>query len=165
MPDDVPLDAEAFLIACLVLLGAGLATTIALVAHARRAIGAPIASEKPGLRNRRLLLIGAQGAVLALVALRGELPLPLVTACLTLAAAITWLAPGFKDAACGETGVQRGWYARRFENLEEWRMTGEHLRFRLFGQWTSVPVPPNEQPRIREKLLHLNPTRESRFKD
>ncbi len=165
MPDAVPLDAEAILTTCLVLVAAGLATTIALVTSARRAIGNPIASEKPGRRNRRLVLIGAQAIVLSIVAARGELPLPLVAACLCTCAAIAWLAPGFKDATCGETGVQRGWYARRFEHLEEWRMTGDHLRFRLFGLWTAVPLPLQEQPKIREKLLQLNAARESRFKD
>ena len=163
MPDDLPVG-PLFLV-CLALLTGGLLLTVGMVVHARRTVGPPISSERPKKAARRAVILAAQAIVLAIVAARGELPLPYVVPCIALAAAIVWFAPGFKDAVCGETGVQRGWYARRFENLEEWRMTGEHLRFRLFGQWTAVPLPAPEQPRIREKLLQLCPARESRFKD
>ncbi len=165
MPDGMPFAPSSILAVCLAFLAAGCVATLILVAKARRTIGEPIAVERPSKRVRRMLLLGAQAIVLTVVAIQGDLPLELVVPCMLLAAAIVILAPGFKDALCGETGVQRGWYARRFENLEEWRMTGEHLRFRLFGEWTSVPLPAPAQPKIREKLLQLCPTRESRFKD
>lgn len=161
----MPADLAPLFVVCLALLAAGLTLTLAMIARARRAVGQPIAAEHPQRRARQLALIGAQAIALALVLARRDLPLELVIPCLILAATLAAIAPGFSDAICGETGVQRGWYARRFEDLEEWRMIGEHLRFRLFGEWTSVPLPPNEQPKIREKLLTLCPARESRFKD
>lgn len=165
MPEALALAPSSILALCLAFLAAGLALTLILVTKARRTIGEPIAVERPSKRLRRMVLLGAQAIVLAVVAMKGDLPLAWVVPCMVLAAAIVIFAPGFKDAVCGDTGVQRGWYARRFENLEEWRMTGEHLRFRLFGEWTSVPLPAASQPKIREKLLQLCPTRESRFKD
>jgi hypothetical protein len=127
-------------------------------------VGAAIAEARPW-RTAKLALVGLYLATLAVLLLLRDLPaLPLVLV-LGLSAAIVLWTPGFHDAVCGEEGVQRGWHARRFEELEEWRLIGDHLRFRLFGEWTSVPLPANDQPRIREKLLAIAPTRESRFND
>ena len=75
------------------------------------------------------------------------------------------LGAGFQDAVLGDCGVQRGWLSRRFEELEEWRLAGDHLRFRLQGEWTSVPCPPERQAGLRAELLRLNPQRESPFRD
>lgn len=74
---------------------------------------------------------------------------------------LTWLAPGAYDRACGETGVFRGWYARRYEELEEWRLTSDHLRFKLFGEWTFVEIPPEKRGKLRAILERAAPDRES----
>ena len=143
----------------------GLVLTLTLTTRARATVGAVIAQERPWRRLRVSILIGLNVVALAFVLARQDIDLDPAIECLGLGILITWFAPGFNDAISGASGVQRGWYARRYEELEEWRLTGEHLRFRLFGEWTAVPLPAEEQPRIREVLSRLCPERESRFKD
>jgi len=53
---------------------------------------------------------------------------------------------------------------RRFEDLEEWRLTGDHLRWKLFGEWQACEVPSAESESLRTKLEQLIPDRESRFR-
>lgn len=165
VPDASASNLSGLLILPLLWLVAALLAVLALATRARNAVGKPIAAERPMRALRLAVVLGPQAIVLAIVLLRGDLPAGAAADVLLLGLLIAWLSPGFHDAVCGETGVQRGWHARRFEDLEEWRLTGQHLRFRLFDEWTSVPLPPAEQPRIRAKLLELNPDRESRFKD
>ncbi len=165
MPRDPNLPFAALLTVPLFLLLPALIATLTVVRRAQTAIGRAIAVERPDLWLRRALLAGPQAAVLAILLLRGDLPQEPVVECLMLGILLAWLTPGFHDAILGDAGVQRGWIARRFEDLEEWRLAGEHLRFRLDGEWTSVPCPPSEQPRIREALLSVNSARESRFQD
>ena len=143
----------------------GLVLTLTLTTRARATVGAVIAQQRPRRRLRVSILIGLHVAVLAFVFARPDIDLDPAIECLGLGILITWFAPGFNDAISGESGVQRGWYARRYEELEEWRLTGEHLRFRLSGEWTAVPLPAGEQPRIRELLTQVCPERESRFRD
>ncbi|MFN0242581.1 MAG: hypothetical protein ACKVWV_06780 [Planctomycetota bacterium] len=160
-----PESAGAMLNACAVLLLAALVVTGRLVLRARRTVGRVIAQARPRQGLRRAGLVGVQGAALAFVVWAGSLPLGPVATCVGVAIVLAYVTPGLKDAVCGEDGVQRGYYARTFDELEEWRLAGEHLRFRLFGEWTSVPLPSADQPRIRAKLLASCPERESRFKD
>ena len=144
------------------------ALAVAMIrARNQRTLGALVAGECPG----RALRLAAAGvlvltlfAVLAFAQPGGRV---LEFGCLLLVPvlALVWLGPGFQDALLGEHGVQRGWQARRFEDLEEWRLAGAHLRFRLGGEWTAVPCPPERQPALRERLLRLNPERESPFRD
>ena len=78
---------------------------------------------------------------------------------------LTAFTPGRYDSAVGESGVFRGWYGRRYEELEEWRLTGDHLRFRLFGEWTAVEVPRERIGHVRRLLTELAPQAESPFRD
>lgn len=71
--------------------------------------------------------------------------------------------PSFADRVSGTLGVRRGWQLLRHEELEEWRLIGEHLRFRLDGEWTAVPVPVERQAALRERLVSVAPDRESAF--
>lgn len=146
------------------LLAVGFFVCVSNVARRRAKVGAPIAVARPW-RAAKLALLGGYVVLLAALLFQRDLsPLPVVIV-VGLSAALVALTPGFHDAICGEEGVQRGWHARRFEELEEWRLIGDHLRFRLFGEWTSVPLPAALHPRIREKLLALAAERESRFND
>ena len=88
---------------------------------------------------------------------------PAVLAVGLLAVALNGLRPSFDDRVCGTEGVRVGWSVRGFAQLEEWRLTGDHLRFRLRGQWTAVPLSVAEQEPIRERLLAVAPERESAF--
>ena len=165
MPQDLDLSTETLLTLPLVLLVPALIATLAAVKRAQTTLGGAISEARPHRWTRRVLLGAPQAAVLALETMTGHLPQEPVVESLLLGILLVWVTPGFHDAVLGERGVQRGWFARRFEDLEEWRLAGDHLRFRLEDEWTSVPCPPAEQVRIREILVAVNPERESRFKD
>lgn len=165
VPLGLDLSTETLLLLPLFLLVPALIATLTAVKRAQTTLGGAIAERRPNRWTRRILLGAPQAAVLAFEAMSGHLPEEPVLESLLLGILLVWVTPGFHDAVLGELGVQRGWFARRFEALEEWRLAGDHLRFRLDGEWTSVPCPPAEQARIREILLAVNPAGESRFKD
>jgi len=76
---------------------------------------------------------------------------------------VNLLRPNEGDRVTGTEGVRAGWNTRRYEELEEWRLTGDHLRFKLFGQWTAVPLALDKQAPIHARLLECVPERESEF--
>lgn len=64
----------------------------------------------------------------------------------------------------GANGVQSGWNHASFEQFAEWRLSGEHLRFRLDGRlWDAVEVAPGARTELRERLERVAPGRESRY--
>ena len=133
--------------------------------NARKRVGAPIAVVRRRRVWRYVFLAGI--ALLGLACLAADMPLPEAklpaAAVLGLAAALLAVQPGFADSLCGESGVQIGWHARRFEELEEWRLTGDHLRWRLGALWIACDLPVAEHARMRERLERSAPGRESRF--
>lgn len=149
---DIALAATALLVAA-ALLGAALVR-----ARASRAHGAPVAAE---LARRPLLGIVAVAVAAVAVLLGGADPLPL--AVLFASAALWFLAPGAHDRVLGRLGVRRGWSVVRFDEVVEWRLTGDHLRVRLFGEWEAVPAPARDQAELRRVLEERAPGRESRF--
>lgn len=156
---------SAFLSLPVAALAFAAAVTWILAARAQAKTGPVIAADRPGRSMRVGVLVVLLLAVLAWVVVTREIPLVPASIAVLLAILTVVLTPGVDDAASGEEGVRRGWHGRSFAELEEWRLTGDHLRFRLFGEWTSVPLPSAEQPRIRERLLKLVPERESPFQD
>lgn len=79
-------------------------------------------------------------------------------------AVVLRLSPRPEVRALGTSGVRSGWTCARFEQLVEWRLSGEHLRFRLEGRlWDSVEVAPERQAELRERLVQSAPDRESRY--
>jgi hypothetical protein len=149
----------------LFLLVPSLIAVMAAGKSAHAASGRALAAERPGLWRRRALIVGPQAALLALILLRSDLEPDVAAECLMLGILLGWITPASDDAVLGEAGVRRGWIGRRFEDLEEWRLTGSHLRFLLDGEWTSVPCPPAHQSRVREILVQSNAAGESRFQD
>lgn len=145
---------------------ASIVVAVCTFAWSRRlaaAVGKPSHRQRPRRGLRMFLLVGvlATGALVWFQA--GDLwrTAPLL---ILVGAALNLLtSPGFQDSVYGDRGVQYGWYARRFEQLEAWRLTGEHLRWRLFGEWVSSRVPPSEHTALRARLEELAPGRESRF--
>lgn len=123
------------------------------------------------LRRRRVvargLVRGASAAAavgIGACALASDLPRGLVLESilvLALAPLVLFLSPGFQDSFFGEQGVQRGWTARRFHELEAWRLIGEHLRWRLRGTWLATDVPAGEHAALRERLSREAPGREN----
>lgn len=165
MPTDVDANQAGLLWLPLYLIVPALIAVLSADRRARATTGPAIVIERPGLALRRVVIAGSQALLLAVLLLRGDLPQDVVAECLMLGILLAWITPGSQDAVLGELGVRRGWSARRYEELEEWRLTGEHLRFRLSGEWTAVPCPPPQQPRVRGLLLESNAAAESRFQD
>jgi hypothetical protein len=149
----------------LVLVALALAVTQILTGLARLRVGRPLCAERPGTRGRQVALATLIVAAMVLIVARQEVWAPPPLLALAGALFLVMTTPGAHDALLCEHGVQRGWHARRYEDLEEWRLTGEHLRFRLHGEWTSVPCPGERQAGVRAKLLELAPERESPFQD
>ena len=161
-PDEI---VSMMLVPQILLVAIGLLVAQVLSGMASVKVGPVIASDRSGTTKRRVAMTLLILAILGWTLLqRGAWPVP-VLLCLGTALLLVFATPGVHDAVLGEGGVQRGWHARRFESLEEWRLTGDHLRFRLFGEWTSVPCPPERQGELREKLSKLVPERESPFQD
>jgi len=155
----------SLLLPVIVLLCIALTVTQILSAVARVKLGAVIAADRRSETRRRIVLAVFIVGILAWTILdRGVWIVPVLLA-LGSAMLLVWTTPSATTAILGVGGVQRGWHARRFESLEEWRLTGDHLRFRLFGEWTSVPCPQERQAEIRAKLVQLVPERESPFQD
>lgn len=112
----------------------------------------------------RLALLGAYVACAAsLLLLADGLPTLELAFVLLLGFALLALSPGFQDSKFGTSGVQRGWHARRFAELEEWRLAGDHLRWKLFGVWVASDLPAERHAAAREKLVAVAADRESRF--
>lgn len=143
-----------------------LVMVIAVVQDARGALrlGRIETRAQPG-RGRRyyavavILLLGA-----ALVIFDTGVPLSPALQVLAPAVMLTLLTPGLRDTALGEHGVRSSWYVRRFEELEEWRLTGEHLRWKLHGDWQAVAVPAERLDALRTTLETVAGDRESRFR-
>jgi hypothetical protein len=143
----------------------GLALLLVLVARVRaaRLVGPTRAAQ----RGPRLLARVLEVALLALAAgvlltPDGGGPLPL--ALLAGAALLAWAQPVGTDGALGDRGVRHGWRARRLEDLEAWRLTGDHLRVRLGGEWVAVAVPRALHGEARLLLADRCAARESRFR-
>jgi len=147
-----------------VCLSVGLLAALRVHLRERRVVGEVIARELAGGRGRAagvvLLLIAHLAAWVARDPIGPAWTLPV----LGVALAFTALRPAPGDRVCGTAGVRRGWYVRRWAELEEWRLTGDHLRFRLRGQWEAVPLPAARQPQMAERLRDVIGERESPFK-
>ncbi len=149
----------------LLLSTAALLRTLWLLRTASARLGPTLHAEEPRSLPRALRLALVAGAIAALAATwreQGDALAPGV-ALVGVLAALAILTPSSDSQRVGEHGVRRGFDVRRFEELEEWRLTGEHLRWRLDGEWTACRLPVEQHAAMRAKLVALNPTRESRF--
>lgn len=79
------------------------------------------------------------------------------------AALLFELSPAPGERACGEQGVRSGWELCALGELREWRLTGDHLRFRGAGEWSAVDLPRELHEAMRARLESACPGRESRF--
>jgi hypothetical protein len=139
-----------------------------LALSSRRAagkLGAIVVKEDPRSAPQFLRWFAVAAALAALLATWPEQgdEAWLWSATLALAAGLLLLSPGPHRQRLGERGVQRGWDARSFDELEEWRVSGDHLRFKVDGEWTAASAPAALHAELREKLRRLRPDHESRF--
>ena len=128
----------------------GLLVVGALRARNQRTLGRVLAEERPARGLRRAGATGLLLCVFVLLLLVRADARVVEFAALLLAPALglVWLGSGSRDAVLGESGVQRGWHSRRFDELEQWRFSDERLGFRLQGEWTDVPCPKALQQRL-----------------
>ena len=125
-----------------------------------RKVGRVLSRVRPR-RLRRLLRLGLvvlAGAVLVF----GGIPRLPALSVLALSGLLSLLYPGSRDSILGERGVQAGWYARGFSEIEQWRLVGQHLRWRLRGEWVASAAPQEWHARLRGQL---DPRRESLIGD
>jgi hypothetical protein len=129
----------------------------------RMTVGIPERREKG---TARLLLVFVPIAVALALAIQLKSEFELVPFLPGLAGVVVCLLflPRTGSSVLGAKGVRVGWFSRTFEQLEEWRLTGDHLRVRIAGEWRALLVPVEEHPPLRERLEAICPDRESRFK-
>ncbi|MFT5286324.1 MAG: hypothetical protein ACI8TQ_002492 [Planctomycetota bacterium] len=123
-------------------------------------VGDVIQSSLPG-RHWRLfgsLLLVLVGAY-ALTNTEGDIVFLMVP--LVIALVVHQIRPGVSDRVAGTEGVRAGWNSRAYSELDEWRLNGDHLRFRLFGQWTAVPLDLDKQGPVRDRLHEVAAARMS----
>ena len=145
--------------------GAGLACLTHAMARirARKRVGEILCSSV-GARGWRLVYRCAVAGVLVWTLLLGVLPWLPVALLFLLSALVVTLSFPSGDQACGALGVRSGSWAFSYSELEEWRLTGEHLRFRHGGVWRAVRVPGPLQVALRSRLEAAVGDTESRFK-
>lgn len=155
---------EPLLSGAAVACAAGLALTLLALVRRRGVVGPVLARENGSALFRRLWITLACVVCVGIVLHWSELELgPLVLGTALLAAASFALSPSERDACVGQGGVARGWDSRSFRELEEWRLTGEHLRWRVGLRWMACHVPLAEHAALRERLAASCGDRESRF--
>jgi hypothetical protein len=149
-------------------LGLGIAALGFAVVARRRAsarVGRVLCAQHP----RSFAGVVRWACALAALALLGlnweesaEAALP-TAALLGVVFALLAATPAPNRQLCGDRGVARGFDARSFEQLEEWRLAGDHLRWKLEGEWTACHAPAPLHVELRALLVKACPDRESRF--
>ncbi|MFT7487015.1 MAG: hypothetical protein ACI9F9_002873 [Candidatus Paceibacteria bacterium] len=130
----------------------------------RRTVGALLLVQRPSTRMVFYMLPLALALFIASLRVGGaESSLLLVT--VMASSACLWLWYQAQGAHLGALGARIGWRSRRFEDFEEWRLTGQHARFCLGGQWLALDVSGAQQASLRKQLEACCPERESAFKD
>jgi hypothetical protein len=130
--------------------------------------GVQATAPRQGWRKRLLALVWLAAAAFWLPGLGADAADPSFRlpafALLFGGAVILLLSPRPVARVLGTTGVQSGWDTARFDALVEWRLSGEHLRFRLEGRlWDAVDAAPQTHAELRERLDRDAPGRESRY--
>lgn len=88
---------------------------------------------------------------------------PLFGSLIALSGTAMALAQAQRRGVCGGAGVQSGCFSYPYGDLEEWRLTGDHLRFRVGEVWRAVSLPQALHAEVRGLLETNAEGRESRF--
>lgn len=153
-----------FLLACAA-LGAGLVAAVTVRRQARLYVGALLHRESPAVvaQARIAALIGV-GAALSWSLASGEVPLALSLPTLALTSLLVWLQPAAGTGRIGRFGVQKGWRVHGYNELEEWRLAGEHLRFRVDERWYALDLPAAKHSLVEQELVLCAPERRSPYR-
>lgn len=131
----------------------------------KRAIGDVLEEQRDWGALRIAGMAGLAGGMLLAWMGRDIVPATWSLPLLLVVAFVQVYRPDFSDRVTGSDGLRYGWYVRRLDELEEWRLTGEHLRFRLFGIWRAVSLSEERHEAYRTRLMELVPDRESAFRE
>ncbi|QDU66894.1 hypothetical protein [Engelhardtia mirabilis] len=145
------------------LLLAAIVHSLRLRARAQRLLGEQLGAEWGRVWSRFAVAVPAATAAIWIALSVGLASAAPELALLVGAVVLVIVRPSFDDRVCGSLGLRAGWHVLAHDELEEWRLIGEHLRFRLFGEWVAVPLPVEHQVAVRERLVALVPERESAF--
>ena len=150
-----------------VLAGTGLlacsVAALTVASRSRQALGTRL-SVKNTDRGRRFLVVIALAAASFWLSRHLGFHDPIVIGVLVLACVSLLLRPSHALEVCGAEGVQRGWTVRAFSELEEWRLVGDHLRFRVGERWLAIELPRELFDPTLAALRARAPERESPFK-
>ncbi|MBM3992116.1 MAG: hypothetical protein FJ298_14065 [Planctomycetes bacterium] len=127
-------------------------------------VGGLLASERAPRLWLRLAFTLAALTLVAIVVHWEDLPGGLALFTLLVGVVLLAKSPLAQDADVGERGVRRGWSAREYAHIEEWRLTGEHLRWRVRGEWRACRVPLELHAALRARLQAACAQRESPFR-
>lgn len=154
---------ESLQVITAVLLAGAVLWSLAVRARERRVAGDVLNAERGSRLWRLAVAVPAVGAAVWLALDAGVVAAWPELALLLGGALLAALRPSQDDRISGATGVRRGWHVIDHADLEEWRLIGEHLRFRLAGEWTAVPLSIDRQDAVRARLESVAPERESGF--
>jgi hypothetical protein len=140
-----------------------LAALLALRSAAAARVG-QVRTTGRGPRRWRWIGLGGLALLALLVLLVPGVPAAPSLTLLGISAVLVILTPAPGDSAVGSGGARAGWHAARFADFAEWRLTGEHLRWRQSDLWLASHAPREHHAALRVELERLAPERESRFK-
>ena len=130
-------------------------------ASAKRRVGAVLHAESaPGYVSVAYCCLG----ILLIASVTGSATTLPSCALIALSSVAMVLAKYQRGGACGAAGVHSGCFSYAYEELEEWRLTGDHLRFRVGAVWRAVALPEPLHAEVRGLLENYAGERESRFK-
>lgn len=115
-------------------------------------------------RARLASLVGIFAVLAVALVSGGELSLALSLPTLGLTAAVALMRPSAADGVVGRFGVRRGWGVYGLNELHEWRLTGEHFRFRVDERWFAVPLPASKHGAFETELELRAPERRSQYR-
>lgn len=158
----MPAPIQWILVSGAVLTLAAFVVVLATRARRRRVVGA-VLCRAPRARYWRIGLTIPAVALCVLAIGQGAPVLAPALTLLVAALGVFWLAPGEDERVCGDAGVACGWESARFDELLEWRLIGDHLRFRMGAEWRAVDLPRAAQGAVRARLEAGCAERESSF--
>jgi hypothetical protein len=146
-------------------LGIGIAAAVTVRRQATLYVGEVLHRESPAAVTQfRIAALVGVGAALSCALASGELSLGLSLPTLALTTLLIWLLPVAAAGQIGRFGVQKGWAVHGHNELQEWRLTGEHFRFRVDDRWFALALPASRHALLEAELELHAPERRSSYR-
>jgi len=145
-------------------LGLGIVAAVTVRRQAALYVGEVLHRESPpAVTQSRIASLVVVGAALSLALASGELTLALSLPTLALTVLLIWLAPAAATGQIGRSGVQKAWGVHGYNELQAWRLAGEHFRFRVDDRWFALALPASEHAFLEAELELHAPDRRSPY--